>query len=152
MDRSYAIAAAVQFVPGGKGSVTFHVKDLANDDELLRTTTVPHSIQGPPRPAFPLVIGDLTGTARSLWDGLIDEVRLRRGAAPADGLSYNAPALTPDTVACWQFEPAPGRRTDTVTGRETIQSTHTSTASARETALSDLCHSLMGSSAMLYVE
>ena len=152
MDRSYYIAAAVQFSPQGKSSVTFYIKDLANDDEPIRTTTVPHPLQGPLRPGFPLVIGDTHGTGRRLWDGLVDEVRLRRGAISEPALSLKAPNLSADTIACWQFEPAHGHRHDAVSGTENILPGQTSSTTARLTAITDFCHSLMGSSAMLYVE
>jgi hypothetical protein len=152
MDRSYYIAAAVHPDPDGKGTVTFFVKDLANDDEPLQSAVVPHPIVEPLRPAFPLVIGDSEGRTRRLWDGLIDEVRIRRGCITAETLSLHSPAVTPDTVACWQFEPAPGFRSDSVSKTETIRATHTAESTARESDLTDLCHSLLSSSALLYVE
>ena len=152
MDRSYYIAAAVHPDADGKGTVTFFVKDLANDDEPLQTAVVPHPIVEPLRPAFPLVIGDSEGRTRRLWDGLVDEVRIRRGCITEQTLSLKSPAVTPDTVACWQFEPATGFRSDSVSKTETIRATHTAESTARESALTDFCHSLLSSSALLYVE
>jgi hypothetical protein len=152
LDRSYFIAAAVHPDADGKGTVTFFVKDLANDDEPLQTSVVPHPIVEPIRPEFQLVIGDSEGNIRRLWDGLIDEVRIRRGCITEQTLSLNSPALTPDTVACWQFEPGAGTRRDSVNNTDSISPLHTAISSAREAAVCDLCHSLLGSSAMLYIE
>ncbi len=60
--------------------------------------------------------------------------------------------MTPDTIACWQFEPATGYRHDSVSKAETIRATRTAESSAREAAVTDLAHTLLSSSAMLYVE
>ena len=152
LDRSYYIAASVHAEAAGKGSVTFYVKDLANDDELLQTVVVPHPITEIVKPVFPLVIGDAEGRQRRQWDGLIDEVRIRRGCLTEQTLSLKNPALTPDTIACWQFEPESGYRHDTVSNAETILPARTAESTAREAAVADLCHTLLGSSAMLYVE
>ncbi len=152
MDRSYYLAAAVRFEAQGGGSVTFFVKDLANADEPLQTTSVPHSLAGPVIPAFPLVIGDTSGGTRRQWDGLVDELRIREGAVTRATLSLQSPALTPDTVACWQFEPSPGFGRESVSGRDTIQPLAPVETNAREAAVADLCHSLLSSSGLLYIE
>ncbi|HEX2749399.1 MAG TPA: DUF1549 domain-containing protein, partial [Verrucomicrobiales bacterium] len=152
LDRSYYIAAAVHAAPDGKGTVTFFVKDLANDDEPVLTTTVPHPVVEMQKPAFPLVIGDSEGGSHSLWDGLVDEVRIRRGCLTEQTLSLRTPAVTPDTVGCWQFEPSTGFRRDSVSGTETIRPSRAAESSAREAAVTDLCHSLLSSSGLLYVE
>jgi len=152
LDRSYFIAAAVKADAAGKGSVTFFVKDLANDDEPLQTDVVPHPITEIVKSAFPLVIGDAEGGTRRQWDGLIDEVRIRRGTLTEETLSLKNPALTPDTVACWQFEPESGYRHDTVSKTETILPARTAESTAREAAVTDLCHALLSSSALLYIE
>jgi hypothetical protein len=152
MDRSYYIAAAVHPDKDGQGTVTFFVKDLANEEEPLRTTTVPHPLVDLPRPAFPLVIGDAEGDARRQWDGLIDEVRIRRGSLTAETLALKAPAPGPDTIACWQFEPDPGYRHESVSRTETIRAAVSPAVSARTAAVTDLCHTLLCSSAMHYIE
>ncbi|HWB04851.1 MAG TPA: DUF1549 domain-containing protein [Verrucomicrobiales bacterium] len=152
LDRSYYIAAGVHLDAGGNGSVTFFVKDLANEDEPVQTTTVPHPIAEPVKTDFPLVFGDSDGNHRFLWDGLIDEVRIRRGCITEPALFLNSPSISPDTVGCWQFEPATGFLHDAVSKRETIRAMNTAESTAREAAVTDLCHSLLSSSALLYVE
>jgi hypothetical protein len=152
LDRSYYIGAAVHVDAEGKGTVTFFVKDLANDDEPVQTTTAAHPIVESINPAFPLVIGDSEGSTRNLWDGLVDEVRIRRGCINEQTLALNNPAIAADTVGCWQFEPATGFRNDSVSKAETIRAGNSVEATAREAAVSDLCHSLLSSSGLLYVE
>jgi len=152
LDRSYYIAAAVNAGAAGQGSVTFFVKDLANDDEPLQTATVPHPFTELTKPAFPLVIGDAEGRQRRQWDGLIDEVRIRRGAITEQTLLLKNPAVTPDTIACWQFELEQGYRHDAVSKAETILPSRAAEATAREAAIADLCQTLLSSSAMLYIE
>ena len=152
LDRSYYIAASVRYGAAGEASVTFHVKDLANDDEPLQTSVSAHPFATPIRPAFPLVIGDAHGSPRRQWDGLIDEVRIRRGIPATDALALTRPEPGPDTVACWQFEPSPGFRTDSVSRTESITAPDREPAARRAAAVTDFCHALLSSSAFLYLE
>lgn len=152
MDRSYYIAVSVHADPNGQGTGSFFVKDLANDDEPLQSAVVPHPVAEMVKPAFPLVIGDSGGRTRLSWDGLIDEVRIRRGCLTEATLSLRMPAITPDTIACWQFEPAGGFRRDSVSKEETIRAVRAAESGARESAIADLCHTLLSSSSLLYVE
>ena len=80
------------------------------------------------------------------------EIRLRRGLITDTTLSLQAPQPGPDTIACWRFEPSPGFRHDSVTGSESIRPVSAAESSAREAAVSDLCHSLLSSSPLLYIE
>ena len=111
LDRSYYVAASVHFGEANGGTVTFYLKDLANDDVLLQTTVCPHPIAKPKVSEFPLTIGARAGSAMSSqWDGLIDELRIRSGQITADECFYinKAATLPASVLACWQFEPAPG--------------------------------------------
>lgn len=154
MDRSYYIGAAVHpdETNTGTGTVTFFVKDLANDDEPLRTSTVPHPMAGPVQTNFPLVIGGTGVPGRSQCDGLIDEVRISRGLLAESGLLIKNSALAPTTVACWQFETSPGCRVESLSGKESILPAVSAATTARTAAVTDLCHTLLSSSALLYVE
>jgi hypothetical protein len=82
----------------------------------------------------------------------VDEVRIRRGCISDQTLSLRAPAISADTIGCWQFEPSTGFRSDSVSKRETIRAAGTAESSAREAAVTDLCHSLLSSSGLLYME
>jgi hypothetical protein len=103
LDRSYYLSAAIHFAPDGKAEVTFRLKDLSNDDEPLRVTSAPHPFASPPLSSSPLVIGNSHGPDPRPWDGLIDEIRLRRGLISDSSSALTQPALSPDTLACWSF-------------------------------------------------
>ena len=135
------------------GTVTFFVKDLANEDEVLLTATVPHPIVSMVPPAGPLFMGArASGGQDHLWDGLIDEVRLNRGPLTENDILLRRPEITSRTLACWQFEPGSFRR-DLVSGAESIQRPGPGPVSDPATlALTDLSHVLLSSSALLYLE
>jgi len=153
LDRSYY--AGVSILPATadqQGSVTFFLKDLANTDEPLLTSTVAHPVSSLAAPAGPLFIGAAdAGNREQLWDGLIDEVRISEGLLTADGLFLQHPEITSRTLACWQFEPGKPR-TDSVTGKESIRPPPPTRPNLELNALTDLCHALLSSSALLYVE
>ena len=154
LDRSYYLGVSITPAqPSQAGTVTFFIKDLANEDEALRTASVPHPIVSLTPPAGPLFIGAPNGTTRDhLWDGLIDELRFNQGPLTESDLALQHPEITSRTLACWQFEPGQFRR-DHVSGRDTI---HPPAAEAPTdpalNALTDLSHALLSSSALLYVE
>lgn len=155
LDRSYYLAASVHLGGPGEGTVTFFLKDLANDDELLQSTVVPHPIAQDVAGNLPIVIGGRSGKqAVHQWDGLIDEVRLSKGLITAEQCCYTkkSSALTPNVTACWQFEPTPGYLHDSA--QKIINLTPVSPAKLSETkssALADLCHAMLNSNEFLYV-
>jgi hypothetical protein len=152
LDRSYYVAAAVHFGPSGEGSVTFSVKDLANDDEPLQSSLSSHQLDGPLRQLPPLVLGN-DATMERPWDGLIDEIRLHRALLSEDQSMLRLPAPRSATAAaCWQFEPATGLRRDLVSGEDSIAPPPDRPAEARAAAVTDFCHALLSSSAFLYME
>jgi hypothetical protein len=153
LDRSYYLGVAFQPATADRsGTVTFYVKDLANEDEPLRTASVPHPVTALTPPPGPLYIGASHGGPESLWDGLIDEVRVTRGFLTEHEIALRHPDITGRTLACWQFEPGSFRR-DAASGRETIRlPLPPVTAAPARQALTDLCHALLSSSGLLYVE
>ncbi len=155
LDRSYYVAASVHFGETSGGTVTFFLKDLANDDELLQSTVCPHPIVGAQPSEFPFTIGSRAGGAvASQWDGLIDEVRLRAGLLTAEDCFYQqkAAALPTAVLACWQFEPAPSFLHDVKAQRETLlPPVAAPTNQLRATALADLCHAMLNSNEFLYL-
>ena len=153
LGRSYYLGVAFQPATADRsGTVTFYVKDLANEDEPLLTTSAPHPVTALTPPLGPLYIGASNGKAESLWDGLIDEVRVTRGFLTESEIALRRPDITDRTLACWQFEPGSFRE-DAVSGRGTIRLPQQPvTAAPAQQALTDLCHALLSSSGLLYVE
>lgn len=158
LDRSYYVGASVHPGAAGDGTVVFYLKDLANDELPLQTATVPHPVMGGVQDQREIVIGGRSGPKPlHLWDGLIDEVRLRRGTLSPDSCCYLAKAndtpIPPETLACWQFEPGSGLLLDAVSGKSNLQrATPVSRTSTTQVALADFCHALLNSSEFLYVE
>ncbi len=151
LDRSYYLAVSVHY----GGTVTFYLKDLANDDELLQTTVVPHPIISPQASPERITIGARAGAnVSSQWDGLIDEVRLHAELLNAGEHCYlSAGNGFPNSLrACWQFEPTPGFLMDSKSLQATLQSPQAAPqAQLRPSALADLCHAMLNSNEFLYV-
>lgn len=138
----------------GSGSVTFHLKNLANADELLNTVTVPHSIIQGVNNSLPLSLGFRSGAGDTGFDGLIDDVRLSSTALSVEQLLLNSESAGPTTVAFWKFEPVPGLLEDS-TGharRLSLQRSESAPISPEQAALADLCHVLLNSNEFLYVK
>ena len=150
MDRTYYLAASVHFGPQGEGNVTFSLRDLANMDEPLQTTVVPHPVTGGVVPADPFVIGARHSSKDQQWDGLIDEIRITRGTVPEEKQAWREPALRPETVAAWEFEPA-APLADSVTRTPLHQPVQAPRVTPGAAAAADFCHALLGSSEFLYV-
>ncbi len=155
LDRSYYVAASVHYGEATGGTVTFYLKDLADDDVPMRTTICPHPIVTPQVSEFPLTIGARSGSAvSSQWDGLIDEVRLRSGPLAAEECFYTqkSASLPAAVLACWQFEPTPGFLYDAKLQRETLlPPVAAPTNKLQASALADLCHAMLNSNEFLYV-
>ncbi|MBL9166960.1 MAG: DUF1549 domain-containing protein [Verrucomicrobiales bacterium] len=151
LDRPYFVAAALD--PVG-GMVTFHAKDLSNEDEPLATTqvTVPSGLSD--RTLTALTFGaSRNGLQR--WDGLIDDVRITRGLIGVEELQLRRPGTGKDTLGFWAFEPKPSYFKDRSALANDIE-WRTAPPSTRLTAqflaFGDFCHALLNSSEFLYVE
>ncbi len=148
---------AVSLKPGStgedKGSVTFHVKNLANDDELLSTVTVEYDIIESLTNDAELSLGHRSKAADSAFDGLIDDVRFSSEVLSTDQLLISGEMTGSSTVAFWRFEPAPGLLEDSATGLKlSMQQNDQQVVSPRQAALADLCHVILNSSEFLYVK
>jgi hypothetical protein len=156
LDRSYYLAASVHLGGPGEGTVTFYLKDLANDDEPLQTTVVPHPLVKNVAGNLPIVIGGRTGKESGhQWDGLIDEVRLRQGTLSPDQCFFQHPKekLPPAVTACWQFEPATGYFHDMAQRLDNLQcETQGKSPPRHGSALADLCHAMLNSNEFLYIK
>jgi len=157
LNRPYYVAAAVKFGddPQSPGSVTFHVKDIGNDDEPLLSVVVPHRIHSGIDSTFPFTIGGRTSLKEARFDGLIDDVRLSATALTVPQLLYTAEAAPTETVGFWRFEPNPdvfadasghGFHLSPMTGKE-----EANRLSPERQAWIDLCQVLLNSNEFLYV-
>lgn len=155
LERSYYLAASVHLGGAGEGKVTFYVKDLANDDQPLVTTVVPHPVARGVQPdGVRMAIGGrAAGSTGHQWDGLVDEIRLSRGLVAEAQCCYKTYGVSAAVSACWQFEAKTGFLRDTVSGLENLEpSTSLRKVAPVGDALTDFCHGLLNSNEFLYVE
>jgi len=137
---------------GNPGSVTFHLKDLSNDDEQLLSATVPHNIAEEITNDFPMTIGGFTADDPQSFDGLIDDVRLTGVSLNADAILYTVENVHPASIGYWQFERVPGVMRNSVADRLNIHGggVQVIKQSPAEAALADFCHALLNSNEFLY--
>ncbi len=153
LNKPYYAAATVTLASKEPGTVTFYLKDLSNDDEPMQIARVPHEIRGGLANDHPLTIGGRM-TSGSVFDGLIDDVRLTRGVLGEGELLFTSEAVSEKTVAYWRFEPEPGVLQDSSEHQLNIKTDKTMLASddPRYLALVDLCHAVLNSNEFLYVQ
>ncbi|MFH5804040.1 DUF1549 domain-containing protein [Alienimonas sp. DA493] len=154
----YAAAAVLPATKDKPGTVTFILKDLSNNDVPLSVVTHEHQLAEAGN-RTPIAIGR-RGTSKSanLFDGLIDDVRLSRGALGVEDALITNESPTEATLAHWTFEKTPGVFADAAAAEPgrgldlTPHRTAVSSAEPRRQALVDLCHVLLNSSEFLYVQ
>ncbi|MFA6544968.1 MAG: hypothetical protein WCS99_11105, partial [Limisphaerales bacterium] len=154
--KPYAVAATVKLATAtAPGEVTFYAKDLSNDDEPLSIARVPHKITGGFTNTLALNLGGRAGKGGG-FDGMIDDVRLSTGALKQSQLLLGAEASATDaTAGLWRFESRPSAFKDTSKHANDIQPKPTgakAAATARASAMADLCHVLLNANEFVYVD
>jgi len=161
LQRPYYVAASVKVSDAADRSVTFYVKDLSDNDAPLVVKRVEHTFAGTHQAACAFAIGgrDAPDTkadgGRSVWDGLIDDVRLSAGALARGELLWER-GTAAGVVGHWTFEESPGFAED-VSGQGRVLARGGMILPPvsdlrRYEAVVDLCHVLFNSSEFLYVE
>ena len=155
----YAVSASVHTDAGGQGHVTFVVRDLSDSDAETIVKKVPHAFAGGHGGTLDLTIGGrdrrdgpATALSESVWDGLIDDVRLTARTLERGELWMDGGAPSPDRVGEWRFEEAAGFAHDSSDQGRTILPRSTTAVGGADEALVDLCHVLLNSSEFLYVD
>jgi hypothetical protein len=155
LDRSYYIGASFAPArPEGPGQAVFYLKDLANEDEPLRTASVPHQImEVAPDPAPMILGGREASRENSAWDGLIDEIRIHNGALDPSQLSFLKNEAIPSQAAiAYTFENPSNPMADALGRHSPLTPTLLADAlPPREQALADYCQALLSSSEFLYL-
>jgi hypothetical protein len=158
MDKPYYVGVSVAGAPGERPTVTFHLKDLSNDEEPLQTVQARAdtgvSFGAASGSGTELTLGGRRG-GQALWDGLIDDVRLTGAVVPGDRLQWVHEGILAEGIGQWSFEAKPnrfhdvsGRGQDLRPGRKPSEAA----LNARSLALADLCHALLNSNGFLFVE
>ncbi|MCA9089703.1 MAG: DUF1553 domain-containing protein, partial [Planctomycetaceae bacterium] len=151
LNKPYYAAVSVRMTtPEAPGVVTFHLKDLSNDEEPLSTVELPNPLVSMTLNDDPLTVG--SGRNGDRFDGLIDDVRLSKQALPKSELLYIAEGFTPTTIGYWQFEPNPGLLKDSLPDGLPIElGGRGPKFTPAYAAFIDLCHVLLNSNEFLYV-
>ena len=156
MNKPYYASASVRFADAkGPGEVAFTLKDLANDDEPLLHDRVATNLTSVRTAAQPIQLGGKNTDLESSFHGVIDDLRLSRGALADQDLLYSNEDMRPDALGFWRFETKSGTLRDSSgKGRDLAVGTAKATAEPKgaATPLAALCHALLNSSEFLYVE
>ena len=161
LQRPYYVAASVRVSEGGDRSVTFFCKDLSDNDAPLVVKQVPTAFVGSHASPHAFAIGgrDAQGSntaATSVWDGLIDDVRLSSRALDQSETLWEDGDPGEAVVGFWTFEETPGFAADASGhGRSLVRNglpLPQVKDIRRYESLVDLCHVLFNSSEFLYVE
>ena len=155
LNKPYYVGVSVRLSkPEARGTATFYLKDLSNDDEPLLTAVKEHGVVGGFGNELPLMIGGLKSSRPRPFDGLIDDVRFVGQALTVDQLLYSSERMVPGTVGHWQFESEPGVTRNSVEHMPDIEAKGRSIIRLKptEAAMVDFCHSLLNSNGFLYVD
>ncbi len=154
LNKPYYAAAAVTMANVEEpGKIRFYLKDLSNDDEPLLVAEVPHDMVRGIGNNEPLTMGGCSADKTGLFDGLVDDLRLSRGALQSGELLFTAEGVAEQTVGYWQFEVEPGVFRDTSNSRLDIEPAVATQGPAdpEYAAWVDFCHTLLNSNEFLYV-
>ena len=159
LQRPYYVAASVR-TQGDEKTVTFFVKDLSDNDAPLVVKPVAHPFAGSHTSPNRFAIGgrdvaDQRSRATSVWDGLIDDVRISNRPLVREELLWEDGDPGDAVLGHWTFEETPGFAADSSgRGRSLARTTPRPDVKdlKRYEALVDLCHVLFNSSEFLYVE
>ncbi len=159
LNTPYYVSASVKLATATTaGEITFHVKNLANDDEPLQVAKVAHKLTGGFKNALPLHLGGRSGKGGG-FDGMLDDVRLSTGALTKEQLLLTAEPLADSTVGFWQFESKPSAFKDASRhGNDIRPSAKPASATAHAApesqlaALTDFCHVLLNANEFVYVD
>ena len=152
--KPYYVAVTVKIAQLADG-VTFYSKDLSNDDLPLQVAAIPHLTRGGIRSPGDFTLGARGTQKSSVWDGIIDDVRLSRAALPAESLLLNSAQPVSDaTIGYWKFENSSGLYKDSSPRGHDIQATivQSKPADPAAAAFIDFCHVLLNSNEFLYLD
>lgn len=154
LGRTYYACAVVRLATSDSpGEVEFYLQEVSESPSLQKAT-VAHPIVADYTNELRVTLGGRDSQRRSLWDGLLDEVRLSRGALPAEQLLIGSAPAAAAAMGYWQFESPESFYADTSGEGNHLEAPNPADlrAEARRSALVDLCHVLLNSNEFLYVE
>ncbi len=152
--KPYFVAVAVNLDNTTEKGITFYAKDLTNDDEPMQSVQIAHTVTSGIANETPLVIGGLGAGNGSLFDGLVDDVRLSDSALKNEELLFTSPSPGEHTMGYWKFEATPNPYADSSGhGHDiTAEKQKGKVKDPRFAALVDFCHILLNSNEFLYLD
>ncbi len=151
LGKPYFVAVSVKLDdPEG---VTFHVKDLSNDDQPMQVVKTAHVVRSGIANKSPLVIGGRAGDKQHGFDGMVDDVRLSGLALKQEQLLFTSATMNEHTMGAWKFDmEAPFK--DSSPNRHDIAAPAAPAVKEdpRRAALADFCHVLLNANEFLYVD
>jgi hypothetical protein len=152
LNKTYYVAATVRLGDPSDTGVTFYSKELSSGEEL-RTAHASHKITANHQSNLPLSLGAREPEKGLVWDGMIDDVRLSNQALKPEDLLVSREGVNESTIGYWRFEEPDALNDSSPNGHniraEVSPSAELDPATA---ALVDLCHVLLNSNEMLYVD
>ena len=156
LSKPYYLAAALTLAKDNQpGEVTFYLKDLSNDDEPLLISKVEQRIVSGLENSAPLTLGSRGVRGEAGFDGLLDDIRLSESALGVDQLLFTREGVNDHTIGYWQFETKPNVIGDTSGHGYDIRPVKVPDellSDPHKAVWVDLCHVLLNSSELLYVE
>lgn len=132
------------------GSIIFHAKNLADPLAKMETVSVTHPVVGGySNPDRALFIGGRDHDTRSLWDGMLSRVAVRRGAMDEEELLVTKPQGDHNCLVDAQAESIGSTHDARFFWERSIGKT--GSGSSELEALTDFCHVLINSNEFLYL-
>ena len=149
----YAAAVVTLATKDQPGKVTFYLKDLSDDEQPISIANKEHDLIDGLGGSGQLAIGGRVSGSSSVFDGLISDVRLSRGALDQSELLLDQEQPGEATLAYWRFIPSAGLESDQSSNGVDLKiaEPQSRSESPAERAMIDLCHVLLNSSEFLYV-
>ena len=153
-DTPYFVGVSVRLNDPSEQGITFFTKDLTDNDDPLHKVQVMHAVTAGIGAAVPLVIGGTLKGGESVFDGLIDDVRLSDVPLGADDLLLSNPSVRMHTMGYWKFEAKADPLVDSSNHGHpvTAAKVRRPRPDPQAVALADFCHVLLNSNEFLYVE
>jgi len=162
LGKPYYVAASIDNHPAeGQqfgGTITFYARDLSDPAAPMQSVTVNHQVCGGYiSPQRALYIGGREADKRSLWDGAIARVALRKGALDAGklmswtGASDAACIVDVNADQFTTMQKAPPAERWTLESSVAVPK-GSSKLDANTEAVADLCHALLNSNEFFYLQ
>jgi len=161
LHKPYYVGATVR-LNETDSTVTFYIKDLSDNEAVLRAATVKPKAKSGIKSTFAFAIGGrdaAPGFHAHGWDGLIDDLRLTSAVLKKEELLVNDAEAHQQLQAEYHFEADPGVLKDsskyqrhTTKTAVTVKKETTPGTGKPSAALIDFCHVLLNASEFLYVD